>query len=663
MPKLGFDAGVRAMGNFDYLLTEGRIGGLTLKNRLIATAAVTDMAGEDGLPTEQFIRFHEEKARGGWGLVITENYAIVPEGKTHVRLPGLWSDSQIAPHAEFVRRVHAAGGTIGAQLFHPGRVANPAFAGENLMAPSALRDPTAQNTPREMSHDDIRFVVGAFASAARRAKEAGFDAVEIHGAHGYLINEFLSPVCNKRCDEYGGSLPGRARFALEVIGAIRDAVGPDYPISFRFSACDHVPGSNGAYETRALARMIGSAGIDLLNISQGVPESRDVITPPSGIEPGFYALSASALKEVVDVPIAVVGRISDPAIAEELVASDTTDFVGMGRSSLADPQFPLKVAQGRPEDIIPCIACLRGCAGESRRGHSVHCALNPRTGREVEYSERFDLGADERPEVKSVMVVGGGIAGMEAALVAASRGHDVDLFEASDRLGGQWRLAAIPPGKQVLATFAAWQVRQIEKAGVRVHLNEKMTAARVAAAAPDVVIVATGSVPSAPPIPGLAESPLVVGAWDVLAGKATVRGKVAVLGGGQVGVETAEFLAEQGARVTIIEAASEIASDAEPIPRSWSLAHLDELGVSVRTGTKVVEVPDMGVLAEHCGVTSKLTGFDTVVTAFGSRSESALATEIPEAGFCGRVLVVGDALGVADAFEDIRNAYEAACSI
>ena len=198
---------------------------------------------------------------------------------------------------------------------------------------------------------------------------------------------------------------------------------------------------------------------------------------------------------------------------------------------------------------------------------------------------------------------------------------------------------------------------------MRVHLNEKMTAARVAAAASDVVIVATGSIPSTPPIPGLAESPLVVGAWDVLAGKATVRGKVAVLGGGQVGVETAELLAEQGARVTIIEAASEIASDAEPIPRSWSLAHLDELGVSVRTGTKVVEVSDTGVLAEHCGVTSKLTGFDTVVTAFGSRSESALATEIPEAGFCGRVLVVGDALGVADAFEDIRNAYEAACSI
>lgn len=277
--------------------------------------------------------------------------------------------------------------------------------------------------------------------------------------------------------------------------------------------------------------MIGSSGIDLLNISQGVPASRGVITPPAAIPPAFYAASACKLKEAVDVPIAVVGRISDPAIAEELLASEATDFVGMGRSSLADPQFPLKVAQGRPEDIIPCIACLRGCAGESRRGHAVHCALNPRTGREAEYAECFDLGAGELPEAKSVMVVGGGIAGMEVALVAAARGHDVDLYEAGDKLGGQWRLAAVPPGKQLLASFASWQVRQIVKAGVRVHLNEKVTADAVVAAAPDVVVVATGSAPSIPPIPGLAESPLAVGSWDVLAGAAAVRGKVAVLGG------------------------------------------------------------------------------------------------------------------------------------
>ena len=333
------------------------------------------------------------------------------------------------------------------------------------------------------------------------------------------------------------------------------------------------------------------------------------------------------------MPIAVVGRISDPAIAEELIASEATDFVGMGRSSLADPQFPMKVAQGRPEDIIPCIACLRGCAGESRRGHAVHCALNPRTGREAEYA------------------------------VAAARGHDVDLHEAGSEFGGQWRLAAVPPGKQLLASFASWQVRQIEKAGVRVHLNEKVTADAVVAAAPDVVVVATGSAAFIPSIPGLAESPLAVGAWDVLAGAAAVQGKVAVLGGGQVGVETAEFLAEQGARVTIIEAASAIASDAEPIPRSWLLAHLDELGVSVRTDTKVVEVSDTGVYAEHCGVTSKLTGFDTLVTAFGSRSEASLVEEIPAAGFGGRVLAVGDAISVADAFEDLLSAYEAACTI
>ncbi len=645
------------MEQYTNLLSPGFVGKLKLRNRMIATATVTDMAGEDGLPTEQFIRYHEEKARGGWGMVITEDYAIAENAKTHVHLPGLWSDSQIGPHAELVRRVHEAGGTICAQLFHPGRAASKVSAGEDLMGPSPLRDPVMPETPREMTLSDIHEVIGQFAAAARRAKECGFDAIEIHGAHGYLINQFLSGFSNKRCDEYGGSVTNRGRFAREVVQAVREAVGPDYPISFRFSVCDHVPGGIGVTEACAFARMLEEAGVDLLNCSQGMPSSRGVITPPASVEPAHYVHDAAAIKKVVGIPMAVVGRIADPDVAEEVIASGMADFAGMGRAAIADPHFARKVAEGRPEDIIQCIACLRGCAGESRRGHTVHCALNPLTGREVEYAEKF---ADVSIEAKRIMVIGGGITGMQAALTAASLGHDVELLEASSSLGGQWCMAAMPPGKNSMSSFAAWQKVQLRKHGVKVMMGTPVTAEMVRDANPDAVIVATGSVSFVPSIPGLAESSKTVDARDVLSGVAAPRGRVVVLGGGLVGAETADLLASQGCSVTVVEMGPQIAPDAEPIPRAYLMDSLAERSVCLRTQEKVLSVEDGDIRTDKQDRLPELKGFDAVVTAFGARSNAALAEELAAAGYEGRVFTVGDAREVANAFENLKDAYEVA---
>lgn len=645
------------MEQYNRLLSPFSVGKLKLKNRMIATATVTDMAGEDGLPTEQFIRYHEEKARGGWGLVITEDYAVSDNGRTHKRLPGLWDDSQVPAHSELVRRVHGAGGAICVQLFHPGRNAGLWSAGDDLMAPSPVRDPVMPQAPREMTRCDIERVVDQFAQAARRAKACGFDAIEIHGAHGYLIHQFLSGFSNKRCDEYGGSIVNRARFALEVIAAVRGAVGSDFPISFRFNVRDHIQDGISVAEACAFARLLEGAGVNLLNCSQGVPSSRGVITPPSSAEPACYASDAAIVKRVVGIPVAVVGRITDPDIAEGIIAAGMADFVGMGRQAICDPYFPVKVMEGRPEDIIQCIACLRGCAGESRRGNSVHCALNPTVGYEVEDAKRF-AAAD--PDPKRVTVIGGGVSGVQAAITAAHRGHEVNLMESCDALGGQWRMAAVPPGKSSLSSFVAWQGRQVANAGIKVALGARATAESILASNPDVVVVATGSTPLIPPIPGLAESSRVVDARDVLLGEAVPTGRVAVLGGGLVGAETADFLASGACEVTVIEMGAQVAPDAEPIPRACLLDSLRKHGVALLTSERIVRIEDGKVYTENNKHPLGGEDFDTLVTAFGANSEVSLVGDLRGKGYTGDIVVVGDAACVSDAFGNIREGYEAA---
>ncbi len=643
------------MGNYDLLLEPGRIGSLVTKNRMVCTAMVTQYCDEDGMPTEQYTRYHEEKARGGWGLQITEDYAITPTGKTFARLPGLWCDEQVAAHTEFVRRVHDAGGCIAAQIFHPGRETSSAVTGVRPVAPSAVCEPTMPETPRELARGEIAELVADFAAAAARVKRCGFDAVELHGAHGYLLGQFASPASNKRSDEYGGTLRNRARFGIEVVEAVRAAVGPDFPIIYRINVDDCVDGGMTPREACAMARMLEAAGVDMLNCSQGVYESVASIIPPASTSRAAFASNAEAVKRVVGIPVASVGRINDPDVAEGLLAAGSCDFVSMGRASLADPHFPRKVAEGRADDIVQCVGCCRGCAGQNNRGECVACVLNPFTGHEGTY----DMSPVASP--KKVVVVGGGIAGCSAAIAAARRGHAVTLLERDSKLGGQWNLAAVPPGKQDYGSFVAWQARQLRELGVDVRLRCDANAAEVARFGADAIVVAVGSDSLRPPIPGLAESAALVDARDVLSGEATVAGKVAVLGGGLVGAETAALLAECGCEVFVVEMRSELAADAEPSPRAHLLGFLCRFGAHEMLGRRVCEVGDDFVVAEHEGAPERIDGLDAIVCAFGAKPRTALAEQLRALGET--VIEAGDAREARDAFSDVREGFEAGLSI
>ncbi len=643
------------MGNYDLLLKEGRIGSLHVKNRMICTAMVTQYCTEDGMPTEQYIRYHEEKARGGWGLQITEDYAIVPTGKTFARLPGLWCDEQVAAHAEFVRRVHRAGGCIAAQIFHPGRETSSAVTGVAPVAPSAVREPTMPEVPHELSRGEIAELVADFAAAAARVVRCGFDAVELHGAHGYLLGQFMSPASNKRSDEYGGTLRNRARFAIEVVEAVRAAVGPDFPIMYRLNVDDCVEGGMTPREAAAAARLLEAAGVDLLNCSQGVYASVDCVIPPASTPRAAFADNAAIVKRAVSIPVACVGRINDPDVAEGLLASGACDFVAMGRASLADPHFPRKVTEGRIEDILQCVGCCRGCSGQNNRGECVSCVLNPFTGREGTY----DVSHASTP--KKVVVVGGGIAGCEAAIAAAMRGHDVTVLERESKLGGQWNIAAVPPGKQDYGSFVAWQAHRLRTLGVDVRLGFDANADAISRFGADVVVVATGSASLHPPIAGLDDSAKLVDARDVLSGKASVSGKVAVLGGGLVGAETAALLAEGVCEVIVIEMRDELAPDAEPSARKHLLGFLHRFGVREMLGCRVCEVGDDYVVVDRDDDDIRIDELDAIVCAFGASPRAALVEQLRASGE--KLLVVGDAREARDAFSDVREGFEAGIAI
>ena len=294
-----------------------KINQMELKNSMVVSAMVTNYCSEDGMATEKFIAYHEHKAKGGWGLIITEDYAVTPTAGGFKKLPGLWEDGQIESHKELTRRIHEAGGKIAAQIYHAGRETSSAITGEQPIGPSALKDPTMPETPREMTVEEIHELVEQFGDCARRAKEAGFDAVEVHGAHGYLIGAFASPFSNKRSDEYGGTIRNRARFAMEIIENIKEKCGKDYPVLYRMSAVEYVPG-----------------GLDCIHCSQGVYASTYVIIPPSVVPRAAYVENAAEIKKVVDVPVIAVGRINDVEIAESVLQADKADLVTMARASL-----------------------------------------------------------------------------------------------------------------------------------------------------------------------------------------------------------------------------------------------------------------------------------------------------------------------------------------
>lgn len=641
--------------NFENLFSPVRIRTVEIPNRFTVPAMVMNYCREDGYPTEQYFRYHEAKARGGWGLIITQDYAVEPRGKGYSHIPALWEDEQIEPHAELPRRVHRYGSKIFAQIYHAGRQSNREIMGMQPVAPSPIPCPTKRAMPHPLTEREIQALVGKFGDTALRARRAGFDGIEIHGAHGYLIAQFLSAYSNKRADRYGGSIFNRSRFALEIIRDIRLKAGNDYPIIFRISGDEFVPGGRTIEETKAVCMLLEDAGVDAIHVSAGVYGSRHRVVPPARMPHGHIVDHAAEVKSVVSVPVITVGWINDPIMAEAIIRSGKADLVAMGRSSLADPDLPNKTAAQRLEEIIYCIGCMQGCAEKIRKsGVAGGCMLNPLTGREAE------LAVTPTDTPRRVLVAGGGIAGMEAAIIAARRGHQVELFESRSSLGGEFGLAAVAPGKGEIAGFIAWQAREMEAHGVTVHLNRELTATEVREKNPHAVIVATGSTQVLPEIPGLEEA-AAVHAVDVLAGLQDTGNTVLIIGGGMVGSETANHLASHEKSVTLLEMTDEIALDEENNSRFLLLEDLREHNVRVITGARVTRLDGRDVYATRGEEEMVLGPFETVVVALGARAEQHLAGEIEALGI--PVSTVGDAREVRKALEAIEEGYRAGLAV
>ncbi|MGE5583936.1 MAG: FAD-dependent oxidoreductase [Bacillota bacterium] len=641
------------MGGFPNLTSPTKIGNMDLRNRMAMPPMVTNYAYEDGSVTDRLRAYHAERARGGVGLIIVEASYVHPSGKGFQNEVGIYSDKLIRGLRSLVDAVHAHGAKIAIQLYHGGRQTASDVTGEPLLAPSPIPDPTKGETPKEMSKDEIAMMVRAFGEAARRAKAAGFDAVEVHGAHGYLIDEFLSPYANKRTDEYGGPLENRLRFALEVVRAVRQAVGPDFPVLYRMSADEKVPGGLTLDETKEVARRLEREGVNALHVSAGVYESAVWIIQPMSLPRACLADLASGIKSVVKIPVIAVGRINDPEVAEGLLAQGKADLIAMGRQLLTDPDTPRKIAEGRVDELRRCIACCQGCIDELFQDHPIGCTVNARAG----FESAFTLA--KAPAARKVLVVGGGPAGMEAARVAALRGHQVTLWEKGPSLGGQLPLAATPPQKGEIATFRDFLMREIGRLKVNVQVNREATLDAIRTEKPDVVVVATGARPARVNVPG-ADRPNVVMSWDVLTGKATVGRKVAIIGGGLVGCETAEHLAEKGHEVTIIEMLPRVASDVGPLVGALLLDRLAGRGVKIVTGAKLAAIGEREVTVQKDGKSETLSGFDSVVIAVGSAPEDGPAKQLEGAGI--DYYVIGDAWRprriTHAVFEGMRVAHE-----
>lgn len=640
---------------FTELFTPNKIGNCEIKNRLVVPAMVVNVCNTDGTITDRFIKYHEEKAKGGWGLIITEDYGVTAEGCGYDRIPGFYNDEQITRNKEFTDLIHSYGSKIFCQIYHAGKQKMPNVPGQAI-APSAIKDPLAMNMPREITVDEIHEIVKAFGSAARRAKEAGFDGVEIHCAHGYLIAQFLSYFINKRTDEYGGCFENRVRFFDEIYAEVRKNVGEDYPVIVRMSINEYVTGGRTEAESYLLARHFDELGVDAIHVSNGVyasdPEHHTISNMFA--EGAFNTDGAKQIKELVSCPVITVNKINEPELADTLIKMGKADFIAMGRGSLADPYLPKKAQEGKFNTINYCIGCLQGCEKGVIIGRA-GCLVNPRCVNEVEN----DLSPAE--EAKKVMVIGAGPAGLMAARTAAMRGHKVTVFDKDTHFGGAFRAAAYPMGKGILATVISSYRQQCLDLGVEFKMGTEVTADVIKEFGAQAVVVATGSKPLTPPIKGI-DSPNVVTAEDVLYGNTDVQpGPVVVCGGGEVGGETAEFIAQTNRDVTILEMKPMILADMFAPNMVSLMTRMYQQGIKSIVNATVSEIAEDGVTYKNEEGNEVKIPAATVVSAFGYKAYNPL--EETAKNLCDQVYVVGSAVKAGDALVAIKEGYQAGLDI
>ncbi|WP_094602638.1 Metal reductase [Sporomusa silvacetica DSM 10669] len=637
---------------FDHLFSPMKIGNCEIPNRLVVPAMVVNMNKHEGMATDRYIAYHEEKAKGGWGLIITENYAVNEHAMGYPYIGGLYKEEQIPSHKKLTDTIHKYDSKIFCQIYHAGRQSKHEVNGNvQPVSSSPMICPWNKDMPHELTVEEIQQIVKDFGITAQNVVKAGFDGVEIHAAHGYLIHQFLSPHSNKRVDEYGGNYANRTRILCEVMGEVRKAVGPDFPIQVRLSAEEYSPGGRTMFESRQIIRDIEKWGADSLNLTHGM---YGVFSSVGSVSSFFSSRGknvhfAEEAKTLVKIPVITVGRIQEPTMAEDIIMSGKADFVAMGRPSLADPHYPNKVKNGQVQDVRQCIGCLQGCTSSTYQHVPVYCLVNPELGYE------FETDYSKASVAKKVLIAGGGVGGMEAARGAAIKGHEVHLFEKSDILGGQFIAAAYPPFKGEFTAYTAWLIVQMKKLKINIHLNSELTADIVRKEKPGKVIIATGSKPIIPNLPGISGSNVVV-AEDVLRGRVDPGLKVLVAGGGMIGSETAAYLGIQcREKVTLIEMMPEIGMDMAGDIRDDLKTCLRHHFVEVLTKTKLAGVTEQGALIEQGGKVT-LYPCDTVVLAIGTKAYNPLEEDLK--GICD-VVVVGDAVKARKAIEASREGFVA----
>lgn len=613
-----------------------------------------NFANPDGTWSDQSVAYYAERAKGQFGLITIEATVVHHGAKGGPKKPCLYDDSSIESLKKITDACHAQGAKVSIQLQNAGPEGNAKNAGAPIEAASAIPSVYGKDTPVEVPTEKVYELVKGYGDAAERAMKAGADAVEIHMAHGYLVNSFISPRTNKRVDEFGGNFENRMRFPRLIVEEVKRRVGGKVAILARINSSDEVEGGDDVHDSAAIAAYLEDCGVEGLHVSRAVHIKDEYMWAPTAVHAGFSADLVTEIKRAVSIPVITVGRYTEPYYAELLLREGRADLVAFGRQSLADPHMPEKAMNDNLEDLVPCIACLQGCVANMYKGEPICCLVNPFLGHEAQ-------GYPKAEKSKKVMVIGGGVAGMCAAFVAAERGHDVSLYERTDKLGGNMRLAAYPPGKGDITNMIRSYIVRCEKAGVKIHMNTTVDLEMVKAEKPDAVIVSTGSRTLILPIEGI-ENPAIIHGSDLLDGKRAAGKKVLVVGGGMVGCETAAFLGEQQHDVTVIEYRDTVGADVIHEHRVFLMEDFKNYGIKEITGAKVCKFFDDGVEYESPdGSRHEVRGFDSVVLSMGFKNYNPFAEQLEELGQ--EVYVVGDATRARRALDATKEAYAAAMQI
>lgn len=635
---------------YETLFEPMNIGNLTIPNRFVMPAMNSHYADKDHCFTDQAFNYYGERALGGFGLLITEFLCVSEEGLSYPMQAGIYDDRFIPALSRLTERVHENGGRIFAQLQHAGRMQGKGSTDLPAVGAGNIPDPANVIPVHELTEEEIQTVEEKFVQAAVRAQKAGFDGVEVHGAHGYLLAQFLSRGVNKRVDGYGGSISNRARIVCEIVRKIKEVCGEDFPVSVRTSGDEGYEGGNRIEDAIAQSLLFEQAGADAIHISHGIAIHSYYS------ESGFNTHNVQRVKEAVSIPVIGVGRMNDPALILGAVKTGAMDFVALGRESVCDPHLPEKIREGRFDEILTCTGCMQRCLypNSFEDGFGISCMINPFSGKE----HIWEIKSAEKP--KKTAVVGAGPAGLQAAWILAKRGHDVTVFEKESQAGGQYRLAAVPAMKQELSKTISTYHTFCRMYGVTVRYETAADRELLEKEGFEIIILACGALPIVPNIPGIKQDNVYL-ANDILSFKVCPqKQKIAVLGAGLVGAETAEVLSGYGNQVILVDMIDRVAPLAPARPRENLLKHLEKLGVNYQLNSRVLEIVPDGIRYEQNGEEGCLSGFSAIVLAFGSRPDTALWETLTEKE---GVYRIGDGLKAGDAKKAIYEATKLALEL